>query len=76
MWLVAPASALSLSGQDVDNPAAAQGGRKSGETRTVNCGDRIAQMVICQLPEVTLSAAVSLSETGRGTGGFGSSGKH
>lgn len=42
----------------------------------VKRGDRIAQMVICQLPEVTLSAAVSLSETGRGTGGFGSSGKN
>ncbi|MBE6399320.1 MAG: dUTP diphosphatase [Lentisphaerae bacterium] len=42
----------------------------------VKRGDRIAQMVICQLPEVTLTAAVSLSETGRGTGGFGSSGKN
>ena len=42
----------------------------------VKRGDRIAQMVICQLPEVTLTAAISLSETGRGTGGFGSSGKN
>ena len=38
-------------------------------------GDRIAQMVICKLPEVALVAAGELSDSGRGTGGFGSSGK-
>jgi len=42
----------------------------------VKRGDRIAQMVICRLPEVSLTAAGSLSESGRGTGGFGSSGKN
>ncbi len=41
----------------------------------VKRGDRIAQMVICKLPEVTLTAADTLSETGRGSGGFGSTGK-
>ncbi len=38
-------------------------------------GDRIAQMVIAKLPEVELVCVESLSETGRGEGGFGSTGK-
>ena len=38
-------------------------------------GDRIAQMVICKLPEIELVEAAELSETDRGSGGFGSSGK-
>ena len=42
----------------------------------INRGDRIAQMVICKLPEVTLSAVDDLSDTLRGTGGFGSSGRN
>ena len=37
-------------------------------------GDRIAQLVITELPEVEFAEADSLSETARGTGGFGSSG--
>ena len=37
--------------------------------------DRIAQMVICELPEIELVEATELSQTDRGTGGFGSSGK-
>ena len=38
-------------------------------------GDRIAQMVICELPEINLIEATELSQTDRGSGGFGSSGK-
>lgn len=41
----------------------------------VRRGDRIAQMVIAKLPDVELEAADCLSETGRGAGGFGSTGK-
>lgn len=41
----------------------------------VRRGDRIAQMVIAQLPEIELAAAEDLSETGRGAGGFGSTGR-
>ncbi|MBR7120844.1 MAG: dUTP diphosphatase [Lentisphaeria bacterium] len=41
----------------------------------VKRGDRIAQMVICKLPEVTLVCSDDLSESGRGEGGFGSSGR-
>lgn len=41
----------------------------------VKRGDRIAQMVICRLPEVELSVVENLSESGRGAGGFGSTGR-
>lgn len=42
---------------------------------TIKRGDRIAQMVICKLPEIELKEVAALSESNRGTGGFGSSGK-
>ena len=45
------------------------------EPFTIKRGDRIAQMVICKLPEIELVEATELSETDRGSGGFGSSGK-
>lgn len=41
----------------------------------VRRGDRIAQMVIQTLPDVTLTPVVSLSDSSRGAGGFGSTGK-
>ena len=37
-------------------------------------GDRIAQLVVVDVPDVEFAAAESLSETARGAGGFGSSG--
>jgi dUTP pyrophosphatase len=39
-------------------------------------GDRIAQMVIARLEQVTLIEVKSLDATQRGAGGFGSSGKN
>lgn len=41
----------------------------------ISKGDKIAQMVICELPEVETLQVISLSDTDRGTGGFGSTGK-
>ena len=41
----------------------------------VKRGDRIAQMVISKLPEVELVQVEELSETARGAGGFGSTGR-
>ena len=38
-------------------------------------GDRIAQMVIARLPEVVLVPAAELSASGRGSDGFGSTGR-
>ena len=37
-------------------------------------GDRIAQLVITEVPHVEFAETAALSETARGTGGFGSSG--
>ena len=45
------------------------------EPFTIKRGDRIAQMVICELPEINLIKATELSETDRNTNGFGSTGK-
>ncbi len=45
------------------------------EAFPVKRGDRIAQMVIAKLPEVELTLTEELSESGRGAGGFGSTGK-
>jgi dUTP pyrophosphatase len=46
-----------------------------GEARfEVTRGMRIAQLVICPVTRVTVSEAEHLDETGRGTGGFGSTG--
>lgn len=42
----------------------------------VRRGDRIAQMVIAELPQVVLTPAVELNETDRNAGGFGSTGIH
>ena len=42
---------------------------------TIEFGERIAQLVIEQVPEVSIEEVVELDETDRGTGGFGSSGK-
>ncbi len=44
------------------------------ETFEVKRGDRIAQMVINKLPQVHFEFAEELSESGRGAGGFGSTG--
>ncbi|MEI6055584.1 MAG: dUTP diphosphatase [Lentisphaerota bacterium] len=45
------------------------------ENYTVKKGDRIAQMVIAKLPEVEMVQVDELSDTKRGSGGFGSTGK-
>ncbi len=45
------------------------------EAFTIEHGDRIAQFVVCPIVQVELEQAVSLSETSRGAGGFGSTGK-
>ena len=37
-------------------------------------GDRVAQMVVARVAEVEVEEAETLSETGRGEGGFGSTG--
>lgn len=46
----------------------------SAEPFTINDGDRIAQMIIARHETITWQPATELSETERGTGGFGHSG--
>ena len=43
--------------------------------RIYNIGERIAQLVIIPYPQITFVEADELSETERGAGGYGSSGK-
>ena len=47
----------------------------SGEPFTINDGERIAQMVITKHEVASLIEVNELSESERGTGGFGSTGK-
>ncbi len=47
----------------------------SNEDFIVNPGDRIAQMVFAPVVQAELLPALFLSETDRGEGGFGSTGK-
>lgn len=47
----------------------------SREAREVRCGDRIAQLVILPFLAAEFEEAEELSETGRGAGGFGSTGR-
>jgi dUTP pyrophosphatase len=46
----------------------------SNESVTIRRGDRIAQLVIAPILVVTLKRVISLATTGRGSGGFGSTG--
>ncbi len=47
----------------------------STDTVTIKDGDRIAQMIIAKYEEVEFIEVESLSDTQRGVGGFGSTGK-
>ena len=47
----------------------------SDEEKTINTGDRIAQLVIMPFLPATFDETDTLDDTQRGTGGFGSTGK-
>jgi dUTP pyrophosphatase len=47
----------------------------SNEPQTIQHGDRIAQMVIAPFVQATLAEVPELSDTARGAGGFGHTGK-
>lgn len=47
---------------------------REGKER-INAGDRIAQMILRKQEEASLVVVDELSETDRGAGGFGSTGK-
>ena len=48
---------------------------QSGKTQSIAAGERIAQLVIAPYLSAVFEEADSLSDTSRGTGGFGSTGK-
>lgn len=48
----------------------------SNESFTVQDGERIAQMVIAKHEQIQWVETETLSQTDRGTGGYGSTGKH
>ena len=45
------------------------------EIKLYNIGDRVAQIVFLELPKITLVEAQELTDTERGSGGFGHTGK-
>lgn len=47
----------------------------SGENYTIQPDERIAQMVIASVQQAKIEVVAELTETTRGTGGFGSTGK-
>ena len=47
----------------------------SNEDRIIEPKDRIAQLIIMQYPHITFEEVDELSDTSRGEGGFGSTGK-
>ncbi len=47
----------------------------SGEPVSIERGDRIAQLVIAPIARATLTKVDTLPSSGRGSGGFGSTGK-
>lgn len=48
----------------------------SDENFTISNGDRIAQMIVAPVTQAKWNISTELSETDRGIGGFGSTGKH
>lgn len=48
---------------------------RKGGSNAYRVGDRIAQLIIIPYPEVVFEEAEELSDSDRGTGGYGSSGK-
>ncbi|MGV3657064.1 MAG: dUTP diphosphatase [Chitinophagaceae bacterium] len=48
----------------------------SDEAQVINNGDRIAQLVFQKVEQAVLEAVETIGETGRSSGGFGSTGKH
>jgi dUTP pyrophosphatase len=49
--------------------------RSDNETYTIKKGERIAQGIICPVLQATFLETTELSDSARGTGGFGSTGK-
>jgi dUTP pyrophosphatase len=47
----------------------------SGDRVTIECGERFAQLVICPVERISWNLQNELSDSARGSGGFGSTGR-
>ena len=72
---LAPANKVGVIDSDYRGEIAVGLCNLSDEPFTIRPGDRIAQLVVTPCPPVSFLPAEELSETERGAGGFGSSGR-
>ena len=72
---LAPANKVGVIDSDYRGPVTVVLHNHGTEAQTVAHGERIAQMVITPVLTPAYEASVELSDTGRGQGGFGSTGK-
>ena len=72
---LAPANKVGVVDSDYRGEIAVGLCNLSDEPFTIRPGDRIAQLVVTPCPPVSFLPAEELSETERGAGGFGSSGR-
>ena len=72
---LAPAKKVGVIDSDYRGPVTVVLHNHGAEPQTIAHGERIAQMVITPVLTPAYEAAEDLSDTGRGQGGFGSTGK-
>lgn len=72
---LAPANKVGVIGSDYRGNIMVALYNQSNEPRTVSEGDRIAQIIIQPIEQFGFKVKSNLSDTIRGNGGFGSSGK-
>lgn len=72
---LAPANKVSVIDSDYRGEIRIPIHNHSAEARTIVPGERIAQLVIAPCFQAVFTETDSLSQTGRGEGGFGSTGK-
>ena len=72
---LAPANKVGVIDSDYRGEVLVMLHNHGSEVRTVSCGDRIAQLVITPVYTPGFMLADELSDTSRGCGGFGSTGK-
>lgn len=71
---LAPANKVGVVDSDYRGPVIVSLHNHSKEERTVNAGDRIAQLVVLPYVPVDLTEVEELDDTERGSAGFGSTG--
>ena len=72
---LAPANKVGVIDSDYRGPVTVVLYNHGSEAQTISHGERIAQMVITPVLTPAYEAVEDLSDTGRGQGGFGSTGK-